>query len=53
MLTEVKAFSSWRSAPTLLLNEDGRPEADLIQVRNITGLDPVKASVGTSPYGVC
>ena len=51
MLTEVKAFSSWRSAPTLLLNENGRPEADLIQVRNISGLEPVKASVSTSPYG--
>jgi Phage tail protein len=51
VLTEVKAFSSWRSAPTLLLDENGRAEADLIQVRNITGLDPVKASVGTSPYG--
>jgi hypothetical protein len=51
VLTEVKAFSSWRSAPTLPLSEDGRPEADLIQVRNIAGLDPVKASVSTSPYG--
>lgn len=51
MLTEVKAFSSWRSAPTLLLDENGRAESDLIQIRNITGLDPVKASVGTSPYG--
>jgi Phage tail protein RIFT-related domain len=50
MLTEVKAYSSWRSAPTLPLNGN-RAETDLIQVRNITGLDPVKASVNTSPYG--
>ena len=51
MLTEVKAYSSWRSAPTLQLDVDGRPETDLIQVHNINGLDPVKASVTTSPYG--
>lgn len=50
MLTEVKAFSSWRSAPTLPLNGN-RAETDLIQVRNIDGLDPVKASVSTSPFG--
>lgn len=51
MLTEVKAFSSWRSAPVLPLTEGARAEADLIQVRNIDGLDPVKASVNTTPYG--
>lgn len=51
MLTEVKAYSSWRSAPTLTLDADGRAESDLIQIRNIDGLDPVKASVTTSPYG--
>ena len=51
MLTEVKAFSSWRSAPTLLLNDNGRAETDLIQVRNVDGLNPVKASVNTSPLG--
>jgi Phage tail protein RIFT-related domain len=50
VLTEVKAFSSWRSAPVMPLN-GSRPETDLIQVRNISGLDPVKASVNTSPYG--
>jgi hypothetical protein len=49
VLTAVKAYSSWPSAPELLLNEDGRPETDLIQVRNIDGLDPVKANVSTSP----
>jgi hypothetical protein len=51
VLTEVKAYSSWRSAPTLPLSVDGSAETDLIQVRNINGLDPVKASVNTSPFG--
>ena len=51
MLTEVKAYSSWRSAPTLPLSDGGRPETDLIQLRNIDGLDPVNASVNTSPRG--
>lgn len=51
MLTQVKAYSSWRSAPTMLLDPDGRAETDLIQIRNIDGLDPVKASVSTSPRG--
>lgn len=51
MLTEVKAYSSWHSAPTLPLEESGRAETDLVQLRNIDGLDPVKASVNTSPFG--
>ena len=51
MLTEVKAYSSWQSAPTLPLDDNGRAETDLIQIRNIDGLDPVKASVNTSPLG--
>jgi hypothetical protein len=51
LLTAVKAYSSWRSAPTLLLDANGRPETDLIQVRNIDGLDPVKAAISTSPRG--
>ena len=50
MLTELKAYSSWRSAPTMLLN-GGRAETDLIQIRDIQGLDPVKASINTSPFG--
>lgn len=52
MLTEVKAYSAWESAPTLLLDANGRAETDLIQIRNIDGLDPVKASVNTSPRGI-
>lgn len=51
MLTEVKAFSSWPSAPSLPLSDTGRAETDLIQIRNIDGLNPVKASVNTSPFG--
>jgi phage-related protein len=51
VLTEVKAYSSWASAPTLLLDQDGRPETDLVQIRNIEGLEPVKASVNTSLFG--
>jgi len=33
------------------LSESGRAETDLIQIRNIDGLDPVTASIGTAPYG--
>lgn len=51
MLTEIKAYSSWRSAPTLPLN-GGRAETDLIQIRSITGLDPVKAAVNSTPFGI-
>lgn len=51
MLTELKAYSPWQSAPSLPLSENGRAETDLIQIRNIDGLDPVKASVSTSPLG--
>jgi hypothetical protein len=51
VLTEVKAYSSWQSAPILPLSEMGRAETDLLQIRNIEGLDPVKASVNTSPLG--
>jgi hypothetical protein len=51
VLTQIKAYSSLQSAPTLYLSEIGRAESDLIQIRNIEGLDPVVASVGTAPYG--
>jgi hypothetical protein len=33
------------------LQDNGREETDLIQIRNIDGLDPVKATVNTSPFG--
>jgi hypothetical protein len=51
VLTEVKAYSSWRSAPTLLLDSEGSPASDLIQIRNIDGLDPVKGTVNTAGFG--
>lgn len=51
MLTELKVYSAWRSAPTLPLGALGEADTDLIQVRNIDGLDPVKASVTTTPFG--
>ena len=51
MLTEVKAYSSWQSAPTLPLSDTGRAETDLLQITNIDGLNPVNASVNTSPFG--
>lgn len=51
MLTKLEAYSSWLEAPTLALSDGGREETDLIQIRNITGLDPVKAAVNTSPFG--
>jgi hypothetical protein len=51
VLTKLEAYSSWLDAPTLSLSDNGREETDLIQIRNITGLDPVKAAVNTSPFG--
>lgn len=51
MLTKVQAYSAWHSAPVLSLDPDGRAETDLIHIRNINGLDPVKASVNTTPLG--
>ena len=51
MLTQLEAYSSWESAPTLPLSDNGREETDLIQIRDITGLDPVKAAINTSPFG--
>ena len=51
MLTKLQAFSSWTDATELTLDDAGREETDLIQIRNIDGLDPVKATVNTSPFG--
>jgi hypothetical protein len=51
VLTRLEAYSSWLDAPTLALSDSGREETDLIQIRGITGLDPVKATVNTSPFG--
>jgi hypothetical protein len=51
VLTRLEAYSSWVDAPVLALSDNGREETDLIQIRNITGLDPVKATVNTSSFG--
>lgn len=51
MLTKLEAYSSWLDAPTLSLSDNGVEATDLIQIRAITGLDPVKATVNTSPFG--
>jgi hypothetical protein len=51
VLTSVKVYSSWRSAPLMPLVSGGTPDTDLIQIRNIDGLDPVKATINTSQYG--
>jgi hypothetical protein len=49
-LSVLEAYSSWQSVPLLPLS-DGGPQTDLIQVRSIKGLEPVKANISTSPYG--
>lgn len=51
MLTKVQAYSSWHSAPTLALSPAGREETDLLQIRDIQGLDPVKAGISSTPLG--
>lgn len=51
MLTALRAYSSWRTAPLLPLSEGGRPDTDLIQIRSVDGLGPVKGTINTTPYG--
>lgn len=51
MLTKVQAYSPWPDMQTVPLSSEGRVETDLIQVRNIDGLDPAKAVVNTSQFG--
>lgn len=51
MLTKVQMLSSQPSASELVFDEDGRAEDDLIQVRDISGLDPVETTVTTSSLG--
>ena len=51
MLATVRAFSSWELAEQLLLDDAGRAETDLLQIRDITGLGPVAAAINTSPFG--
>lgn len=51
MITQIKAYTELEDAPTLPIDVDGSAETDLIQIRDIQGLDPVDASIGTSQYG--
>lgn len=51
MLTKLQAYSSWDSAKTLPLSDAGREETDLLQIRNIDGLTPVKATINTATFG--
>lgn len=51
MLTKVRAVSELSGLPELVSNITTNPELDLIQVRNIDGLGPAKASVSTSAIG--
>lgn len=50
MLTKVKAYSSVKNAPTLLLDPSGSIFTDPLKIRNITGLEPVKATISTSAF---
>jgi hypothetical protein len=50
VLTKMEVYSPQASATELPLLGSG-PSTDPIQIRQITGLGPVKASVNTSPYG--
>lgn len=52
VLTELKAYSLSQSVPALLLDSNGREETDPLQIRNIDGLGPVKATISTTPYSV-
>lgn len=51
MLTKVQVYSSQPSASVLAFDENGRAEIDLIQITDISGLDPVEATVNTSSLG--
>jgi hypothetical protein len=51
LLTNLEVYSSLSSAPDLPLQLGGREDVDLIHIRNITGLGPVKADINTTQYG--
>lgn len=51
MLTNLEVYSSLSSAPDLPLQLGGREDVDLIHIRNIDGLGPVKADINTTQYG--
>jgi hypothetical protein len=51
LLTNVEVYSSLSSAPDLPLQLGGREDVDLIHIRDVTGLGPVKADINTTQYG--
>lgn len=51
MLSKVEVYTSAQTVTVLPLAEPGRAETDLLQVRDIQGLDPVKAAISTTTYG--
>lgn len=48
MLTNVEVYSSWSSAPDLPLTMGVAEDEDPIQIRDMQGLGPVKANIGTT-----
>lgn len=51
MLTNVEVYSSWSSAPDLPLMMGVGEDEDPLQIRGFDGIEPVTATVNTSPYG--
>jgi hypothetical protein len=51
VLNKVQVYTSVPSVDALALSDPGRAETDFIQVRNIDGLDPVKANINMASYG--
>lgn len=51
MLTNLEVYSSLSSAPDLPLVVGALADEDLIHIRDLDGIGPVKADINTSPYG--
>lgn len=51
MITNLEVYSSLSTAPDLPLAVGGTGADDPIQIRDLQGLGPVKATVSTKPYG--
>lgn len=50
MLTQMEVFTSGVTAPPLTIADQG-PSLDAIQIKNIDGLGPVKATINSTQYG--
>lgn len=48
MITKVKGYTSRANATLLPLAVPGRIETDLLQITNISGLEPIKATINTN-----